>query len=135
MARKSFLISFLIVVFVLSGSVPRFGVVSHEHAGGQQSHVHPYLSLSNSSLQGHHHLKPLQGYHAAGKAPVAISRASASSFHWHQVDDSLGSYIAYLVLLPLWVTAVFLQTLPYPPQTSRHLFSTHARAPPLPLAV
>lgn len=155
--------SFLVALFFLLASIPQFGTVSHEHAGGEEPHVHSYLPLFPGA--GHDHPKPhrdlsshgyfgkhshfrlpifnsaqedhdhLQPHGLPLKDPLGISSFHASALHTHHVDKSIGAYLAVLVLLPVQVAAVLPWTFSPVLPPSRRIRGTQARAPPRPLAL
>jgi hypothetical protein len=120
-------------VFLASLTVPRFGLLWHEHKTSAKAHTyHEFWQLlsSHATIAHHpeHHAHP-HAHDAAGPQ-VFLAAASTSNLHAHYFNDTLLIYCHFVHLLADAVRVVFLRMYRRVFQVSRHLLPAAARAPP-----
>ena len=121
----------LVGILLAALSLPRFGLVWHDHEDPDEDHnFHQLLRLLASSQAYHpiHH-----PHHHADASHVFLSSANTPHVHGHYVDDSL--LVFFCLSRPLTLTLLRVSLRPHRRRVlwARRLAPLPARVPPDPL--
>src|SRR5262249_8911281 len=118
----------LVGLLLAALSMPRFGLVWHEHEHPDADHPQHQLLRLLTASQGPH--PPDHAHHHAADSQVCLSSVETSHVHGHYVNDSLLVLYGLHPPLTLLLLRVFLRPYQRRVWLARHRARLVARAPP-----